>query len=48
MFDKIGDFFTLLVIGAVAVHIVTNPNSKGTIGTVFSGVAEDISASVGG
>lgn len=47
MLDKVGDFFTLLVIGAIAVHIVTNPNSKGTLGTVFNGVAEDIKASVG-
>jgi hypothetical protein len=47
MLDKIGDFFTLLVTGAVAVHIITNKNSSGTISSVFDGVAKDISASVG-
>lgn len=47
MMDKIGDFFTLLVVGAVAVHIVTNKNSSGTLNSVFHGVAEDITASVG-
>lgn len=47
MFDKIGDAFTLLIVGAVAVHIVTNKNSSGTLNSVFHGVAEDITASVG-
>lgn len=47
MLDKIGDFFTLLIVGAVAFHITTNVNSKGTIDSVFHGVAEDITASVG-
>lgn len=46
MLDKVGSFFTLLVIGAVAVHIATNKESAGTITSVFNGVAEDISASV--
>ena len=46
MLDKIGDAFALLVIGAVAVHIIINPNSKGTLGAVFTGVAQDISAAV--
>ncbi len=44
MLDKIGDFLTLLVIGAVSVRIVTNANSANTLGTVFHGVAEDVTA----
>lgn len=47
MMDKIGDFLTLLVIGGVAVRIVTNKNSAPTLGTAFHGVAEDITAAVG-
>jgi hypothetical protein len=47
MLDKIGDFFTLLVVGAVAVHITTNKNSAGTIAAVYDGTAKDISAAVG-
>jgi hypothetical protein len=48
MLDKIGDFFTLLVVGAVAVHIVTNRNSAGTISAIYNGTAQDIKAAVGG
>lgn len=47
MLDKIGDFFTLLVVGAIAVHIVTNKNSAGTIKAVYDGTAKDIQAAVG-
>lgn len=48
MADKIGDFFTLLVIGAVAFHIITNANSAKTLSAVFDGTAKDITAATSG
>lgn len=47
MLDKVGNFFTLLILGAVAVRIMTNKNSASVLGTVFHGVAEDVSAATG-
>lgn len=47
MLDTVGNFLTLLLIGAVAVRILTNKNSASVLGTVFHGVAEDVTAAVG-
>jgi hypothetical protein len=47
MLDKVGNFFTLLLIGAIAVRMMTNKNSATTLGTVFHGVAEDVHAATG-
>jgi hypothetical protein len=48
MLDKIGSFLTLLVVGSVSFHIITNKNSANTLGTVFHGVAEDVEATTAG
>jgi hypothetical protein len=47
MLDKGFSFLSLIVIGGIAIRIITNKNSASVIGTVFTGVAEDISASFG-
>lgn len=47
MLDTVGNFLTLLILGAVAVRIMTNKNSATTLGTVFHGVAEDVHAATG-
>lgn len=47
MLNTVGDVATLLVLGAVAVRIITDKNSRGTLGTVFHGFAEDINAATG-
>jgi hypothetical protein len=48
MIEKITDWLTLLVIGAVAIRLITNPQTANTLNSIFHGVAEDITASVGG
>lgn len=45
MLDRAFSFLSLIIIGGVAIRILTNKNSASVIGTIFTGVAEDISAS---
>lgn len=47
MLDRITTIFTSIIIGGVAIRIMTNKNSQGTTGAIFHGVAEDIHASFG-
>jgi hypothetical protein len=47
MGDKIVTIFTTIIIGGVAIRILTNKNTSSTVGVAFHGIAEDISASFG-
>lgn len=47
MVDQFGRILSLIVIGGVAIRIVTNKNTASTIGAAFRGLAEDINASFG-
>lgn len=47
MVDQIGRVFTLIIVGGVAIRIVTNPRSAKTLSSVFNGIANDIHASFG-
>lgn len=47
MAERIANIFGLIIVGGVAIRIVTNKNSATTIGTAFHGLAEDITASFG-
>lgn len=47
MIDKVANVMSLIIIGGVAIRIVTNPHSAKTIGAVFNGFAADINASFG-
>lgn len=48
MIDRIAGIFGLMVIGAVAVTIVTNKNSATVIERTLNGFANDIKAVTGG
>lgn len=47
MFDKVLTIFSTIIVGGVAIRILTNKNSASVVGTMFHGVAEDITASFG-
>lgn len=47
MIDKLFTIGSSIIIGGVAIRIITNKNSAATTGAIFHGVAEDISASFG-
>lgn len=47
MVDKFVSIFTTIIIGGVAIRILTNANSRGTVAALFHGIAENITASFG-
>jgi hypothetical protein len=47
MIDQAFSFLSLIVIGGVAIRILTNKQAGSTIGGIFNGIAGDISASFG-
>lgn len=47
MFDKITTIATAIIMGGVAIRIMTNRNSASVTSAIFHGVAQDIHASFG-
>lgn len=47
MIDKIFSIGSAIIIGGVAIRIITNKNSATTVSAIFHGVGEDIHASFG-
>jgi hypothetical protein len=45
--DKVANIFGLMIIGGIIIRVITNANSKATLGAVFNGFANDVSASLG-
>lgn len=47
MVDQFGRIFSLIIMGGVAIRIVTNKNTAATLGAAFNGIGADISAAFG-
>lgn len=47
MFDQFGRIGSLIIVGGIAIRVITNPTTAKTVAAAFHGVAEDITASFG-
>lgn len=47
MFDKALSIFSLVIVGGVAIRVMTNKNAQGFVSALFHGSAELVHASFG-
>lgn len=47
MVDQFGRIFSLIIVGGVAIRIVTNKQTASTLSAAFHGLAADITAAFG-